>query len=162
MFIGPLLCLAVPPETNAKGLIVASVIFQLINTVMVVVSMFSIFPMMQGIGQLFGFISAVLFVLFMRRLALFVGRQDLADRARNILILGAITVVVSMLGLFSLIVPAMGMLFLGVGILGIIMFVMYANLVNYLRLALKPSSVDGKSERLESRPENASYLVAVN
>ncbi len=89
-----------------------------------------------------GIIGSVLFVLFMQRLARFVGRDDLAAKAKNVLIFSSVMMVVSV----AMAAAVLAKILVGdivVGLLGIVLiicvlivFVMYANLVNYLRNAL--------------------------
>ena len=144
MFVGPLLCLSVPAETNAKGLIIGTVVLQVINLG------FPILPTLgvelsgfQSFAQIFGVLSAICFVLFMRRLAQFIGREDLASRARNVLVLGIVvflTAIGGFVAIFALMDRAELSFFgimLVVMLLGLVLFVMYANLVNALSKALK-------------------------
>lgn len=145
MFVGPLVCLAVPAESGAKGFLLGSVFFQLAN-IGYAVAMHSAWlapqissPLLRGVLQLLGLVGFVLFVLFMKRLSEFINRSDLAQKARNVLVgmvvligLGVAAVAGPAAG-----VPALSLLFLAVGIGGLVLFVMYANLVNYLGNALR-------------------------
>jgi hypothetical protein len=140
MFVGPIFCLSVPPETKAQGLIVGSVVLQLINLALTIVAFAGIELFgIQAFSQLFGVLSAVLFVLFMRKLALFIGRPDLASRASNVLILAAVVFLVGFAAGATMFWGAQvgGFLFFILAIMTLFLFVMYANLVNYLRKALK-------------------------
>lgn len=165
LIIGPLLCLSVPAETGAKGLIVASVICQLANLVLslghTVLGMTGGEAMMtddaqaivvenggnasvivvQLIAGALSILYITLFVLFMKKLAEFVGREDLSRRARNVLILFAITFVFGILiGVASTgVMPQVAaFVMLPMGILALVGFVMYANLINALRKVIRP------------------------
>jgi hypothetical protein len=141
MFVGPFFCLAVPEESGARGLIVGCVVFQLANVAFGVIYRFApdlLPPVGERVLNLLGVIGTVLFILFMQRLSTFIGRQDLALRAKNILILlgiliGLVVVMVALLVAGVLLVAILAFVLL---ILALIAFVMYANLINSLRHAL--------------------------
>ncbi len=81
MFIGPLLCLAVPSESGAKGLIIGSVVFQVANLVVSIIQPLApqaIPPAVSSVFALAGMVGLVLFILFMMKLAGYIGRKDLA------------------------------------------------------------------------------------
>jgi hypothetical protein len=143
--VGPLFCLSVPTATGARGLIVASVILQLTfyalsiaaSVVTFRVPLFGVI-LMNGTG----FAATVLFLLFLRRLAEYIGRQDLAKRARNVLLLIVVVILVTVA--FYGIIPmaggvargALAAIAMGSGVIALIAFVMYANLVDGLRKSL--------------------------
>ena len=152
MFAGPLVCLAVPSESGARGLIIGSVVFQLANLSYVIVLQFlpvEIPAAVDLVLSLLGLVGTVLFILFMKKLAEYIGRERLAARARNLLItlavlvaLGAVVVaaaVAEALEGFPVGIPGMATVLLGlvVVVLGLIVFVMYANLIDALRKALR-------------------------
>jgi hypothetical protein len=149
MIIGPILCLSVPEETGAKGFIIGSVCCQLLNLGVNIGSSFfpeeAIVPtVVEGVGSLVGLIGGMLFVMFMRKLALFINRDDLAGRAKTILVTGFAVLGLAIVGtglastvpranpLFAL--PGLLMLVAVIG--GLILFMKYANLVNALRKIL--------------------------
>ena len=143
MFVGPFFCLAVPEESGAKGLIVGCVVFQLANITFGFMNWFApdlLPPVGERVLNLLGIIGSVLFILFMGRLSAFIGRDDLALRAKNILILGGIMIGLVVLVVLMEALPVAPILRLVIGIvmiiLGLIVFVMYANLINALRHAL--------------------------
>lgn len=140
MFVGPLFCLSVPAETNAKGLIIGAVAFQLINLAFAVMPAAGIeVSGLESVAQIFGLLSGICFVLFMRRLAQFIGREDLADRAGKVLGLGVAVflTMIAAVGAMLVLGPTAGVLVLVAAIMGIVLFVMYANLINSLSKALK-------------------------
>ena len=140
MFVGPLFCLSVPAETNAKGLIIGTVVLQVINFAFAVLPAAGVeLSGFESFAQIFGVLSAICFVLFMRRLAQFIGREDLANRASKVLVLGIVVFLTAIGEIVSMIAlgPIAGILFLVVLVMGLVLFVMYANLVNALSKALK-------------------------
>ena len=92
-----------------------------------------------------GLASHILFVLFMRRIAAFIGRMDLMARARDILIGGAIMAsCIGILGIAPLVATQSGGAFIiaitcTVSALAaaIVVCVMYLGLLNALRRAIK-------------------------
>ena len=139
MLVGPIFCLSVPAETNAKGLIIGAVVLQLLNFSITVLSAAGVnLGPFAPFAQMFGVLSAICFVLFMRRLSQFIGREDLASRAGRVLMLGLVTVVAAIGSFFAMFTlgPAAALLLLGVAAMMLIAFVMYANLVNALSKAL--------------------------
>jgi len=142
--IGPILCLSVPEATGAKGLITGSVLLQFVNLLLGMVSIFGfgLPPAARAISSMFWVGAGVLFVLFMRRLASFIGRTDLASKARNVLIFAAVIVlgflVIGVLQ-FSGAPDVLGIISLPLLIFALVAFVMYANLINSLRKAIRPS-----------------------
>jgi hypothetical protein len=151
MLIGPMLCLSVPAETGAKGYIVGSVILQLLNICLTLGSAAlgagSAIPSWVGLGggatAMFG---SILFVLFMRQLALFIGRDDLAKHANIVLILGLV-LIASAIGaaVAATFLPSGIMLVIVVAIVGLALFLKYANLINALRKALRKRSALGSA-----------------
>ena len=146
-FVGPLVCLVVPAESGAKGLIVGSVIFQLANvihSVVVLVAPRLIPETTSKVLNLLGLVAAVLFVLFMKQLSEYIGRPDLAARARNVLVAAAALFVIGVVVAVAIAATAgpaglagLGLLMIVLLIGALIVFVMYANLIDALRKALQ-------------------------
>ena len=148
MFVGPFRCLSAPAAARGRGLIIGSVVCQ---TLFFGITLFgNILPVIPWIGMAANMIanvaslaSHILFVLFMRRIAAFIGRLDLAARARNILICGAIMAsCIGILGIARLVATQSGGAFIigTVSLLAIVAavsFVMYVGLINALRRAIK-------------------------
>lgn len=143
MFVGPLFCLTVPAQTNAKGLIIATVVLQLANYVAIFLPMIGFdFGEFQRFTQTLNLLSNICFLLFMRKLAMFIGRVDLAGRASRILIGGIVvlvgiiaTAVFTMARLDASMIMLALLALLAIGV--VVLFVMYANLLNALSKALK-------------------------
>ena len=143
--IGPLLCLTVPAETGAKGFVVGSVVFQLVSVLlvlgqipMVMMDSFYAQGVLQLVCYLLGLIGAVLFVFFAKKLSKYIGRDDLAARARNVLIGAGVLFGVCVVTFAGITVfrPALIFIILAVIVGALILLVMYANLINALRKAL--------------------------
>jgi hypothetical protein len=143
LIIGPFLCLTAPEESGAKGLIIASILFQLMGFGLSVISMLGIdSPVVtQAVVQLSGAAGSVLFVFFLMKIAKYIGRDDLRKKGANILIGSVVLIAVTVLAFVTVIVGGSGemlgviaILIIGVGAL--ILFLMYANLINYLSKAI--------------------------
>ncbi len=110
-FVGPLLCMAVPAETGARGFIVGAVFFQMPSIVFLIVLVLS--PDRAELGRnvvlnlvvnATSLVAFVMFLLFMQKLAELIGRRRLANRANHILVLLVITLFVA--GIMVLLIVA--------------------------------------------------------
>jgi hypothetical protein len=151
MFIGQIVCLAVPPESGARGLIIGTVVLHAAGFVISFAAGFSSAQAQAqagpgaasqvngGAGNLLGFIAAILFILFLRKVSQYIDRPDLASRASNILRLMLVIVALFvMAGILVAAKAAFAPLFMFVGaVAALVMFVMYVNLINSLRKALR-------------------------
>jgi hypothetical protein len=139
LFVGPFRCLSAAAAVRGRGLIIGSVVCQTLVGVMVL-----------GMGMAPSIIamytsltSHVLFVVFMRRIAEFIGRLDLAARAGNILIGGSIMAsCIGILGIARLVATQSGGFFTTLtgtvlALATAVSFVMYVGLLNALRRAIK-------------------------
>jgi hypothetical protein len=85
--VGSLFCLATPPESRAQGLISVSVAATIAAIAVQIGVFFRIVSeSVQPVHIILIVISGLTFVLFLRRTAQFIGRVDLAERAKSILI----------------------------------------------------------------------------
>jgi hypothetical protein len=86
--VGSIFCLSTPSETGARGWIVASVVTEVLSMIISLVGLVGIATQeLSGVQQLLGVVACVTFILFLRKLGIFIGRTDLAQRAVNLLIL---------------------------------------------------------------------------
>lgn len=136
-FVGPFFCLAVPAESGAKGFIIASVALQLVNFIVSPIAAFVEVPAMYELvsnlaGPLAALAALFAFILFMRRLAAFIGQPQLLARADRVLV-GAGLIIVSWI-ITVVAVAAVGF-FVAIAVL--VVFIMYANLINDLRKQVK-------------------------
>ena len=150
MFVGPFRCLSAPAAARGRGLIIGSVVCQTLP----VITVFGSFllqiswldlpaptrggPFEIAIAGL-GLASQILFVLFMRRIAAFIGRMDLVAHARNILIGAALMAsCFAIQGIAHLVARNPGDALAGMGALAaFIVFVLYLGLLVRLRRAIK-------------------------
>ena len=156
--IGRLLCLAMPADqSGTRPIIYVSLAFSLlalaISTLKIGNLFFVLVHLPQVVDQLqapLALLGSVLFVIFLKNLAKYVQKPDLAGRANTVLILGIVTVVAA-LGIVVFAVAMqrsefaefVGMLGLGVFVLGlsvlvlgIILLIKYGKSLTYLRKAV--------------------------
>ncbi len=156
LFVGPILCLATPPESGAEGFIYAAVGSMIVSTLIGVAASFidGLPRELEYAGHAIGFLSLTLFVLFMRKLAQFIGDFRSAARARNVLIAGAVLLLAAGVYLYYALRDADQLRwFFGIAVFnwfslalvvgGITVFVMFANLVDYLRKSIRTGMVAG-------------------
>lgn len=145
MFIGEVFCLAVPAESGAKTLIYAAVGLQglgfLCSLLVAVIPDTMVTAVISVVSNLGGIASLICFILFLRRVALYIERPDIAARAVRSLIVGAVSVGLFIaLTLLAIVNPQLGASF-GIVILVaaigmLVSLLMYANTVTYLRKAI--------------------------
>lgn len=138
-FVGPLLCLPAPTAAGARALIIAAVVMQLGSYVIGFVPLNA--ALVGGVGVLLWWAGLVAFVLFMRQLAVFIVQPILALRALRLLIVGLLWLLLMiaasiMIGMQYAGLP-MALVLLSLLIGGLIVFVMFANLVNDLRKKIR-------------------------
>lgn len=150
IIVGQVYCRAIPAETNSRRLVDTSLACHGLSAALIPLALFLPATMVTELGWLLQFVSNALtplalaaFTLFMRRVALFIHRRDVAGRATRTLVVGGISTLLILVavGLALLGVTAIdaGQLQFAAGIGGIGFFValiMYANTVTYLRKAI--------------------------
>jgi hypothetical protein len=136
--VGKILCLTTPDETGGKQIVYMAVILDvcaaLINLMGLVVT---IPKFLDSISTLLGLTAFILFLVFLRQLALFLKDSVLAERAAGVLKLGVgivITLVVAILGV--LFFPPLVLVSIVTLILGIIGFILYVMLLGGLKQRL--------------------------
>jgi hypothetical protein len=143
---GSLFCLATPAETGAQGFIFTSVATMGGGVgVQLAVWLGFVSPRLELLQHIFYIVSGATFLLFLRRLAQFTGRDDLAEKAKSVLMwCGVLLVLIIGIILVPLVngrpigrndgtLAILGILGLVLLIGGLVVFVRYANLVNSLR-----------------------------
>jgi hypothetical protein len=148
--VGTFMCLATPEETGAKGMITTSVIITVVSLVLTIVNFIVNNNAVAGVAGILSVIGGICFILFLKRLAGFIGALHLEQRARSILIALAVGVgflillLVLMVGMEPNAPRAGGGILAGIAITslvltigGLVVFVMYANLINNLRKAIQ-------------------------
>jgi hypothetical protein len=139
MFVGPMVCLVVPAESGGKGFLIASVLCHIGTACGFVFSLFNIAPISDpfttvivlGAISLCAAAGFALLVLFLKTLSAFLGRADLVERARNVLIGFGILVFLCflMFGGLAAEIPAFGFFAILIAIGGLILLAMYASLL---------------------------------
>ncbi len=159
--LGQIYCLNVPRESQAREYQVMSMVFQLLTLLYVaghvaVSVAWSIDPtaislLVAGVLPLAGLAS---FVLFERRAAIYLGRDDLVRHAGGIAGWGMLTLVALAVAIYAHRYHGQGMSFIvayvAAAILLLITLVSTANLVTYLRTAI--TSLPSAVETLPQRP----------
>lgn len=137
--VGRFLCLSVPEATGAKGFIYGAVGCDIAALA------FSLTPLVyeaaagyESASNILSLIGAILFVMFMKRVAGFIRRPDLAARAQSLITLGVTVFVLALLTavLGMIIGPLVLVLMLAVIGIGIFMFFRYVALLRGLRAAI--------------------------
>jgi hypothetical protein len=138
MFVGQVLCIAVPSESGARGLILGCVILNVVSFVVSVATSPAIGEGGGG-GNLLGMTGALLFILFLRKLSHYIGRDDLGARAGRVLVLFLVSAGAVAVGVFMAVarVSTSPLLFALGGVLALVTFVLYVNLINAVRRALR-------------------------
>lgn len=138
---GTLTCLNVPREVGATGLIWAAATLLVLNTGIGLVKQFQsdLLPFkLLLMSQLAPVVGAVLFILFLRRLASFIHARNLVDEANGVLIYWAIAIAVIILGVlaaFTLRIDSRLLLIIGV-VVAIAAFIRYLLLLTGLQKRL--------------------------
>lgn len=145
LIIGPFFCLTAPAESGAKGLIGASILFQLTGFLLsIALRTGAELPLpLQLLSQFAGVTGGVLFIFFLMKIAKYIGRNDLRRRGINVLIGSVVIFLITMVAVYLMLTSGRGRMEPG-GLIAIIvaaigalvLFVMYANLVNYLAKAI--------------------------
>lgn len=137
---GPFFCLSAPAETRTRGLIIGCIISQVSALVLIAVPLLGVQTFaFARLPNLLTFIGTTLFVFALMRFAIYIRRDDLHAAARRIL-LGTLFLFVLVLGTVfgvAFMGPRVAILLSVVGLGMLILFVMYANLVNSLASAMQ-------------------------
>lgn len=152
VIIGPFFCLSVPAESKARGLIGASILFQLTGFLLMIGWRTGVIvlwpgadlsPALQLLSQFSGVSGGVLFILFLMKVARFIGREDLRRRGINLLIGSVVLFLITVFAVYSVTffgranTESIGLIAIFLAAAGaLVLFLMYANLVNYLAKAI--------------------------
>jgi hypothetical protein len=112
--VGSIFCLFVPARSNARLIILISLLLDVLALPLVLIAFLIDFP--EVVAMLLGLASWILFTLYMRRLATYLGERVTADQAEQILWRGLLLFVAAPVGLagigFALrYIPCIGPLF---------------------------------------------------
>jgi hypothetical protein len=139
---GKLLCLSVPPSVGASAIIYTSAGIEVATVILQAARFFvALPPSLAPIAVMAGIVAYVLFVVFLKRLADYIGRPDLAKLAEHVLSTGAFGIVLFFGGYF---VGALldvgrtlgGLMILFGAIVLLVAFVRYARVLHGLKAAI--------------------------
>lgn len=149
IIVGQIYCRAIPAETKAKRLVDTSLVCHGSSVLLIPLAL----PLpativtdfewvLQLVGNVLTLIGLCSFTLFLRRVALFISRRDVAGRATRTLVVGGISTLLIFIpiGTAALGVTAISQhlqIMAGIGGLGFfVALIIYANTVTYLRKAI--------------------------
>ncbi len=127
--VGKVMCLGAPQETGAREFIIAAVVADGLSLLISLAGLFQQLPSYAPqVANLLSMAGFVLFMLFLKQVAIFIQRDDLAQAAASVLTLGIILIVTAILtGLLAFVAPVLvlitGLVMLVVGILFVIRYV---------------------------------------
>ncbi len=140
IIVGTVQCLATPEETGARGMIVASVIMTVMAFVLGVAGAFmrDENEVVEMVSNLLSLGSTITFLLFLKRLAEFIGAASLAARAKTLLILMGTTFGLGLLlGVVAYMAAPLAVLIgLALLVIALIAFFMYLRLLRDMKLAI--------------------------
>ncbi|MGI9455573.1 MAG: hypothetical protein ACR2NU_03380 [Aeoliella sp.] len=130
--IGRIMCLSVPEKVGAKGLIYACVACDLAAAAIHVGSLVTdISPFIELGAGVLGLATLILFVLFIKAVARFIGQEHLAEDARKVILL----VIVCIASIFLIIIPFVAILTIGTLLYGVYK---YLNLLQHTAEYVRP------------------------
>ncbi|MGA2059326.1 MAG: hypothetical protein ABSG67_02505 [Thermoguttaceae bacterium] len=140
-FVGPIYCLAVPTESGAKRFLMMSILFNLIGIINSIVHLLAPIIFSSIFIKPFGFLSFIgtfIFIIFLKKFAEYIGRDDLGSKGKKILIVYIIFFVMEICTFEISIFPKglTALLFFLGAITGLIYFLLYITLINDLRKSM--------------------------
>ncbi|MDB5322470.1 MAG: hypothetical protein JWN40_4101 [Phycisphaerales bacterium] len=130
IIIGQFMCCAVPAETGAKNFAMIAAICIIVNIICSVAAV--AVPPAQALGSIASLTGNILFILFLRKVALYLGNHELASSAMGFLVFLIVVVVVAVLIGVGAAMSGTGA---AVGLLGLLIIVgALVGLVWYMRL----------------------------
>ncbi|MEM6330158.1 MAG: hypothetical protein AAF790_07910 [Planctomycetota bacterium] len=143
-FVGLVFCVNAPPAAKASPVAIATLAFVLAGFGVSVVGSLvfdtaSAEQAVEAFGSLLGFAAPVCFLVYMRRIANYIGRPDVAARSTRVFIAGGVAVLLVVAG--DAVPAPTGNLAMAVPLVFgfisfLVAFLMYANMVAYLRKAV--------------------------
>jgi len=136
--IGRILCLSVPKEVGASGLIYAAVALDVSSLFAAVSRMIPGLPNFSGFSGLLSLAAMVFFLIFLKKLAVFINDSESAARASSLLNLG-IGLVVVMVAMIVLPLVSLQAFALGPALLAFVLMVVGFFIYNRLLSGLRKS-----------------------
>lgn len=146
--VGRILCLTVPRQVKAHGFIVTSVVFDLLAIISALSSVIPGVPNWSGFSSLLYNTAVIFFLIFLKKLAVYINDDTSSVRASNMFNL-AIGIVVVMVAKFF--VPPIAFLVLLFVIIG---FFIYNRLLWGLRKSLSPIAAPALSISVACQPND--------
>jgi hypothetical protein len=138
--VGRIFCMAVPPGTGAQPLIYAAVALDVVVLLVSIGSMVGVVPAwLPNSTNLLSLVATLLFVVFMKRVSTFIGRDDLASKAQGLITMGIVILGVAFLagvGAAMLGPVALMLAMLVLMIMAILLVLRYVRLLVNLREAI--------------------------
>ncbi len=137
--VGRIFCMAVPPGTGAQPLIYAAVALDVVALLVSIASIVAVVPeWLPRSTNLLSLVATLLFIIFMKRVATFIGQPDLAANAQGLITMGIVILGIAFLAGVGAVVMGpialIGMLVLI--ILAILLVLRYVRLLVNLRNAI--------------------------
>ena len=136
--IGRILCLSVPKEVGASGLIYTAVALDVSSLFAAVSRMIPGLPNFSGFSGLLSLAAMVFFLIFLKKLAVFINDSESAARASSLLNLG-IGLVVVMVAMIVLPLVSLQAFALGPALLAFVLMVVGFFIYNRLLSGLRKS-----------------------
>lgn len=144
MLIGYGRCANVPPESGARGFALGSIVCLVANVLLSMLSGATKIEALNAFGSCIAIVGWVLFILFIRTSATFLGNDELAASAKRFLVLGGVFLASSFaLGLLAAVGHTLAVAIIGLCVL----VMMVVALVWYLRL------IQGLIKTIDERTE---------
>jgi hypothetical protein len=135
-FVGQIKCASVPEASGARGFASGAALCLVGSVLLSMVSGAAHLPALNALGQLLSFVGTVLFILFIRAAARYLGNMDLSMSAGRYLVFSVCFIVGLVVMIVAAVVGQMPALFaifgLGILVCGLIMFIWYLRLVQNL------------------------------
>jgi hypothetical protein len=140
--IGKFMCLNAPAETEGKHLIISSVCCDMAVLLIALVQILKVVEpskTMGNISNLINLVSQILFLIFLKKISLYINRSELADKSQSVLnLMGALFVCAIAFALLLFVLgPVAGLMGLVMMVLAILMFVRYVGLIVGMKAALE-------------------------
>lgn len=150
--VGPMLCLVVPKRSGAKVYVAVSVVLLMVSVISTGMRLLGIRILaaeLYGLTLFTTLLGWLFFLVFLRKLSLYIGHAKHASRASTIMTGYGAVIGVAVIGGLVLDSPNLGagpdglvvwsaVFVLGLLGAGLVVFVSYANLINELRKLLRP------------------------
>jgi hypothetical protein len=139
VLVGQALCTNAPQHSGARGYAIGAIVCVALNFILSFIGGATQTEALSGIAGLISLVGNILFILFIRQAATYLGNLELASSAGNFLIfavcmfVGFIAIVVAAV----LAPPIAAILGLAIGIAALVMFIWYLRLIKNLMTTIE-------------------------